>query len=369
MSQNTLEIAIDSVAADDDDDRLSSCISEGKAAIEEDWEHQVTASSSSDGEPWTPNGEAPGPSPESTRASEPQTGQGGRLDASDAFTPVIGRQKKNSHISKLGVRLAVVTSDEFARFHKSTPKRTKARSGKSFRGISSLKANMAATALGTATYREVDYQNMKKLNPRPCHKHYLSVKGCPNGEDCAFGHHYELTQSELLAVRVLAKEMPCPYHLNGGCPQNVSSAYSVCSAPETDVQRIKSRRPAFTAMFAHCLMRAICKFQPDLPLTPLTEFLLFTNASGTDVSKTSAQPPLPLLISNIALRCLSLVFVVGSVLVHSHTRPAWRSEPEAARKVAAGRVHNRGPFLPPRRSESKTVKPWVRGADSCQHRA
>lgn len=223
VSQSTLEVAVEPVENEDQDDRSSSCESEDDATVEEDWERQVTASSSSDGEPRTLNGEASGLSPQSTRGPENKVEQYGRTDGSDAFTPVVGRQKKNSHISKLGVRLAVVTSDEFDRFHRSTPKSSKARSTKSYRGTSALKATITTSSAGTATYREVDYQNMKKLNPRPCHKHYLSVKGCPNGEDCAFGHHYELTQSELLAVRVLAKEIPCPYHLNGGkCPHDVS---------------------------------------------------------------------------------------------------------------------------------------------------
>lgn len=222
--QNTLEVAVDPAETEDQDDRSSSSHSEDDATVEEDWERQVTASSSSDGEPLTPNGERSGLSLEGIRSPENKVGQYDRIDGSDAFTPVVGRHKKNSNISKLGVRLAVVTSDEFERFHKSMRKSSKGRTAKSHRGTSALKATIATSSAGTATYREIDYQNMKKLNPRPCHKHYLSVKGCPNGEDCAFGHRYELTQSELLAVRVLAKEMPCPYHLNGNCPHDVSSS-------------------------------------------------------------------------------------------------------------------------------------------------
>lgn len=232
VPQNTLEVAVEPIEDENPDDRSSSCCSEEDGTIEEEWENRATASSSSDGEPWTPNGAASGLSPESTRDIDTKTGHFHRQDASDAFTPVIGRQKKNSHINKVGVRLAVVTSDEFERLHTSSSKRTKVRAGKSFRGASALKANIAASATGSDTYREVDYQNMKKLTPRPCHKHYLAVKGCPNGKNCAFGHHYELTQSELLAVRVLAKEMPCPYHLNGKCPEDVSfeSSLRLCRA-------------------------------------------------------------------------------------------------------------------------------------------
>lgn len=254
VSQNTLQITVESVGVEDEDDRLSPSDSEDEATVEEDWEHQVTASSPSDKEPLTPNGEDSVLLPEGTAIPATKVGNNGRNDESDTFTPVVNRQKKNSHISKVGVRLAVVTSNEFDKFHKPASKISKSRGTKNYRGTSALKATTVASSTGTATYREVDYQNMKKLNPRPCHKHYLSVKGCPNGRDCAFGHHYELTSSELLAVRVLAREMPCPYHLNGGlgCPNDVSNTPRHSSAPRSRLIRVISRSilvsntPAYT---------------------------------------------------------------------------------------------------------------------------
>mgnify|MGYP002718965880 CR=1 FL=1 len=142
-------------------------------------------------------------------------------DLSDAFTPVTPRHRRQGTASKLGVRLAVVSSSDFEKIHKHAITSDKQRPSKYHRAAISLKAAAVPNTAGTATYKEVDYQNMKKLNPRPCHKHYLAVTGCPNKDRCNFGHHYQLTQSELLAVRVLAREMCCPYHLAGKCPHDV----------------------------------------------------------------------------------------------------------------------------------------------------
>ena len=155
-------------------------------------------------------------------------------DLSDAFTPVTPRHRKHNQASKMGVRLAVVSSGDFAKIQKPTLYSEKQRASKYHRAAISLKATALTSATGTATYKEVDYQNMKKLNPRPCHKHYLAVTGCPNQDRCNFGHHYQLTKSELLAVRVLAREMCCPYYLAGKCPHDVSARFILLPLPNTD---------------------------------------------------------------------------------------------------------------------------------------
>ncbi|KAJ9105443.1 hypothetical protein QFC21_001814 [Naganishia friedmannii] len=218
VRENTLEISF----AENDDEGMQSVSESDDQNDEEDWEREeASCSSSSDNEPVTPSVIDANKLPlvkastfSSTMSDET------KKDPSNAFIPVVNRHKNFSHISKVGVRLAVVTSDEFERLHSSSTRSSRDRVRRAHRGTSALKATTLVGTATSATYRDVDYQNMKKLNPRPCHKHYLSAKGCR--DDCAFSHTYELTQNELTAVRVLAREMPCPYHLNGGkCPHDV----------------------------------------------------------------------------------------------------------------------------------------------------
>jgi hypothetical protein len=153
----------------------------------------------------------------------------------------------------MGVRLAVVSSGEFAKIHKPTIKSEKQRGVKYNRAAFSLKASEGPAKLNS--YKEIDYQNMKKLNPRPCHKHYLAVNGCPSQDRCNFGHHYQLTKSELLAIRVLAREMCCPYYLAGKCPHDVShcipSIHAACSHQivRANPPLFYSNTPAFMVIF------------------------------------------------------------------------------------------------------------------------
>lgn len=56
---------------------------------------------------------------------------------------------------------------------------------------------------------------MKGLDPRPCHRLYITGR-CDN-KKCQYGHTYELTKSEISAIRSLAKEMLCPEHKVGKC--------------------------------------------------------------------------------------------------------------------------------------------------------
>jgi hypothetical protein len=219
VRENTLDISL----AEDDDEDMQSVSESDDQNDEEDWaREEASCSSSSDNEPVTPSVVDAKKLPLVKASTFGSTMRDeSKKDTSDAFIPVVSRHKKNSHISKVGVRLAVVTSDEFERLHgSSSPRSSKGRVRRAHRGTSALKATTLVGTAASATYRDVDYQNMKKLNPRPCHKHYLSAKGCR--DDCAFSHTYELTENELTAVRVLAREMPCPYHLNGGkCPHDV----------------------------------------------------------------------------------------------------------------------------------------------------
>jgi hypothetical protein len=45
-----------------------------------------------------------------------------------------------------------------------------------------------------ADYDQIDYHNVKKFHPRPCHRFYLT-SGCKNGAKCHYGHDYEVNPS------------------------------------------------------------------------------------------------------------------------------------------------------------------------------
>jgi hypothetical protein len=212
-SQNSLEVTVE----DSDENAKSSPVSEDDESSEEEWEREVTDDGSSDNAQSASTFTGSWLSPVLTDKASAEDSSN---DLSDAFTPVSHRNKKSGQVSKMGVRLAVVSSGEFAKIHKPTIKSEKQRGVKYNRAAFSLKASEGPAKLNS--YKEIDYQNMKKLNPRPCHKHYLAVNGCPSQDRCNFGHHYQLTKSELLAIRVLAREMCCPYYLAGKCPHDVS---------------------------------------------------------------------------------------------------------------------------------------------------
>lgn len=55
-----------------------------------------------------------------------------------------------------------------------------------------------------------DEKALRFLQPRPCHKAYLTVGGCDN-RSCSFGHNYELSKRHLIYMSKLVKDMPCPY--------------------------------------------------------------------------------------------------------------------------------------------------------------
>lgn len=225
ISQNSLAITIE----DSNEESKSTPDLEDQATSEEDWEHPVTDDESSNDGRSTSTFAESGMLPSSPLVAAKASAEDNSTDLSDAFTPVAHRHKKNGQDNKMGVRLAVVSSGEFAKIHKPTIKSEKQRGMKYNRAAFSLKATALTSPSGTATYKEVDYQNMKKLNPRPCHKHYLAVTGCPSQDRCNFGHHYQLTKSELLATRVLAREMCCPFYLAGKCPHDVSTW--LCRSP------------------------------------------------------------------------------------------------------------------------------------------
>lgn len=224
VSKNSLDVTIE-----EESDKSSPDL-DNKAMSEEEWGRRDTNDECSDDGRSASTFPDFGLTPASPLSADEASAKDDSNDVSDAFTPVTPRHKKHGQASQMGVRLAVVNSGDFAKIHKPTMSSEKQRGSKYLRSAISLKATALASATGTATYKEVDYQNMKKLTPRPCHKHYLAVTGCPNQDRCNFGHHYQLTKSELLAVGVLAREMCCPYYLAGKCPHNVS-ATRVTSAP------------------------------------------------------------------------------------------------------------------------------------------
>ncbi len=96
-------------------------------------------------------------------------------------------------------------------------------------------------------------QNMKSLEPRPCHRMYITGR-CDN-KRCNYGHTYELTESETAAIRTLAKEMLCPEHKLGRC----GSPYGVIARwreeEQAEARRSTGKKTAETCMYGHVCPR------------------------------------------------------------------------------------------------------------------
>ncbi|KAK8845589.1 hypothetical protein IAR55_006305 [Kwoniella newhampshirensis] len=58
---------------------------------------------------------------------------------------------------------------------------------------------------------------VRNLDPRPCHTFYLSPWGCKNGDECAYGHDYDLNDRQLDELSRLAKSIICPFIREGRC--------------------------------------------------------------------------------------------------------------------------------------------------------
>ncbi|WWD22538.1 hypothetical protein CI109_107031 [Kwoniella shandongensis] len=58
---------------------------------------------------------------------------------------------------------------------------------------------------------------VRNLDPRPCHTFYLSPWGCKNGDDCAYGHEYDLNDRQLDELARLAKSIICPFAKDDRC--------------------------------------------------------------------------------------------------------------------------------------------------------
>lgn len=65
---------------------------------------------------------------------------------------------------------------------------------------------------------------VRTLNPRPCHKEYLTDEGCKQAS-CAFGHNYELTKAQYALLKKLVHDMPCPFYKMDRCGAGVDCIY------------------------------------------------------------------------------------------------------------------------------------------------
>nr|XP_018266739.1 uncharacterized protein I303_00715 [Kwoniella dejecticola CBS 10117]OBR88897.1 hypothetical protein I303_00715 [Kwoniella dejecticola CBS 10117] len=66
-------------------------------------------------------------------------------------------------------------------------------------------------------YNKVAAEQVRKLDPRPCHTHYLSEWGCRDVDACSYGHGYRLNNAQLGELSRMAKSVICPYMKEGRC--------------------------------------------------------------------------------------------------------------------------------------------------------
>nr|XP_019014545.1 uncharacterized protein I206_00628 [Kwoniella pini CBS 10737]OCF53326.1 hypothetical protein I206_00628 [Kwoniella pini CBS 10737] len=66
-------------------------------------------------------------------------------------------------------------------------------------------------------YNKVAAEQVRKLEPRPCHTHYLSEWGCRDVDACSYGHGYHLNNAQLGELSRMAKSVICPYMKDGRC--------------------------------------------------------------------------------------------------------------------------------------------------------
>jgi hypothetical protein len=152
----------------------------------------------------------------------------------DDFVPVLSRKSKKLPLGNAG-KFSFTGSTMSAKFAK-TVSISEAKKRKKLRGPSSG----FQPSLGLE-YDHEDYLSVKRYNPRPCHRFYLT-SGCKNGAKCHYGHDYDvgaychltkavpgslitlfqLTKGEINALKSLSKEMLCPAYAIGTCKSSRS---------------------------------------------------------------------------------------------------------------------------------------------------
>ncbi|WVW81850.1 hypothetical protein I302_103848 [Kwoniella bestiolae CBS 10118] len=66
-------------------------------------------------------------------------------------------------------------------------------------------------------YNKAAAEQVRRLDPRPCHTHYLSEWGCRDVDACSYGHGYHLSNAQLNELARMAKSVICPYMKEGRC--------------------------------------------------------------------------------------------------------------------------------------------------------
>ncbi|WWD08922.1 hypothetical protein V865_007036 [Kwoniella europaea PYCC6329] len=69
----------------------------------------------------------------------------------------------------------------------------------------------------TNKYNKAAAEQVRRLDPRPCHTHYLSEWGCRDVDACSYGHGYHLSNAQLNELARMAKSVICPYMKDGRC--------------------------------------------------------------------------------------------------------------------------------------------------------
>jgi len=105
------------------------------------------------------------------------------VTSEDEFIPVLSRKKKPILTAKMSYASSALSTKNVSFARTSITDVKKRKKGKSI-------ASTQYTNLGL-DYDHADYLSVKRYQPRPCHRFYLT-NGCKNGPKCHYGHDYEV---------------------------------------------------------------------------------------------------------------------------------------------------------------------------------
>jgi len=105
------------------------------------------------------------------------------VTSEDDFIPVLSRKKKPTLTTKMSYASSAMSTKNVSFARTSGTDGKKKKKGKSI-------TSTQYTNLGL-DYDHADYLSVKRYQPRPCHRFYLT-NGCKNGPKCHYGHDYEV---------------------------------------------------------------------------------------------------------------------------------------------------------------------------------
>jgi hypothetical protein len=113
------------------------------------------------------------------------------VTSEDDFIPVLSRKKKPTLTAKMSYASSALSTKNvsFARTNGTDAKKKK-------KGKSVTSTQYTSLALD---YDHADYLSVKRYQPRPCHRFYLT-NGCKNGPKCHYGHDYEVRKMRNVSV-------------------------------------------------------------------------------------------------------------------------------------------------------------------------